>query len=85
MRAKVVLAPEGDTVELPTELAATDVNRVNSKNLAVVVDDAVETTEYVRRQHRSRSPTRADMEIPDNAVVVSWDGDTIDFLEPQND
>jgi len=83
MRAKVVAVSEGETVELSKNLGATDVEVVNGRNLAVVVDETADTRTYVRRFKRSRSPKRADLELPDGAVVAQWDGNAVEYLEPQ--
>jgi len=81
MKAKVVSVAEGEEIELPENLGDTDVEVINGRNLAVVVDETAPTQTYVRRFERGRGPKRANIEIPDNAVVAQWDGNGITYLE----
>lgn len=83
MKAKVVSVSEGESVSLPEDIRDTDVEVINGRNLAVVVDPTAPFQEYVRHSERSRGPKAADIEIPDNAVVAAWNGDTVEFLVPQ--
>lgn len=85
MKADLVYAPHGDTIELPVNLSAVDVEVINNKNLAVVVDETAETTEYVRHFERSRHPSENTIELPDTAVVAKWNGDSVDYLVPTNE
>ena len=81
MKAKVVPVGEDEEIALPESLGDTDVEVVNGRNLAVVIDDTAPTQTYVRRFERDRNPKRADIQIPDSAVVAEWDGDGVTYLE----
>ena len=81
MRARVVSVAEGEKIDLPEGLTNTDVEVINGRNLAVVIDDTAPTSTYVRRFKRARGPKRADIEIPDSAVVAQWDGNSVTYLE----
>jgi hypothetical protein len=82
MKADLVYAPHGETIQLPVNLSAVDVEVINSKNLAVVVDESAHTQEYRRHFERSKHPSENTIDLPDGAVVAKWDGDSVDYLEP---
>lgn len=84
MRADIVYVSHGDTIELPVNISAEDLEVVNSKNLAVVVDETAETQEYRRQFERSRHPSNNNIDLPDGAVVARWDGDAVDYLVSTN-
>ena len=82
MKADLVYVPHGDTIQLPVNISAEDLEVINNKNLAVVVDETADTQEYKRHFERSRHPSENTIELPDTAVVAKWDGDSVDYLVP---
>ena len=84
MICKTVHVEEGDEISLPDSLGATDVEVINTNNLAVIVDESATTSVYVRKFQRDSGPTGSSVQIPDNAVVCNWDGNAVTYLEPKN-
>jgi hypothetical protein len=83
MICRTVYCEEGDEIELQDNLGPTDLEVINTNNLAVIVDESATTSVYVRKFKRDSGPIDSDIEIPDNAVVAEWAGNGVTYLEPQ--
>jgi hypothetical protein len=84
MICKTVHVEEGDEISLPDSLGPTDVNVINTNNLAVIVDESATKSVYVRKFQRDSGPTGSSVQIPDNAVVCEFTGNGVTYLEPKN-